>query len=196
MPFEIWFECFNRNSLICFCDGLIISKRILRASWNVIEPDIASLVLVNEIRDSLSSKFQEEYIRKTYNFCTSLPFPQKLANSSIPSSVITVESTSKHTISDFFSISLASRVFLLSWSARMRKYDYLDDLNSHLISWNLQFVIIPLVRIIVVQINLVSLRPLLCLPISAGITTKLVTALFILMLLMIMEMKKKLNDEY
>lgn len=40
----------NRNSLICCILGLIISKRNLRDSWNVIDPDIALFVLqVNAI---------------------------------------------------------------------------------------------------------------------------------------------------
>lgn len=55
----------------------MMSSLLLSASWNVMDPAIASLV----------------------NADTSWPFPQYAANSSIPSSWITVESTSKQTMS-------------------------------------------------------------------------------------------------
>lgn len=74
------------KSRICFCDGRIIFKRNVNASWKVIDPFIASRV----------------------NLATSWPLPQKFANSSIPSSLITVESTSKQTTCEFLIICTAS----------------------------------------------------------------------------------------
>lgn len=68
-----------RNSRICCCVGWMMFKRSRRASWNVIDPFIASFV----------------------KRATSWPLPQNCANSSMPSSRITVESTSKHTICEF-----------------------------------------------------------------------------------------------
>lgn len=43
--------------------------------------------------------YSAKYIKQlgTYNLLTSSPFPQNLASSSMPSSLMTVESTSKHT---------------------------------------------------------------------------------------------------
>lgn len=76
-----------RNSRICRCVGLMMSSRRLKASWNVIDPPIASLV----------------------RLATSWPFPQNSASSSMPSSWITVLSTSKQTISAAWMISLASK---------------------------------------------------------------------------------------
>lgn len=80
-----------RNSRIWDCEGLIISKRRLSASWKVIAPPIASFV----------------------RLLTSSPLPQNSANSSMPSSLMTVESTSKHTISADWIIRLASKTRLL-----------------------------------------------------------------------------------
>lgn len=63
-----------------------MSSRSWSASWNVIEPFIASRV----------------------RRATSAPLPQYLASSSMPSSVMTVESTSKHTTSALRMICAAS----------------------------------------------------------------------------------------
>lgn len=75
-----------RNSRICRCDGRIMLRRSRSASWNVMLPFIASLV----------------------SRATSCPLPQNFANSSIPSSRMTVESTSKQTTFEFLIISAAS----------------------------------------------------------------------------------------
>lgn len=75
MPGDSVLGCCCRKSVICVCDGRIMFSRSLKASWNVIEPFIASLV----------------------RRATSSPLPQNLASSSMPSSWITVESTSKQT---------------------------------------------------------------------------------------------------
>lgn len=78
-----------RNSRICCCVGWIMFKRNRSASWNVIDPFIASFV----------------------KRATSWPLPQNCANSSIPSSRITVESTSKHTTFEFCIIWAAPEAF-------------------------------------------------------------------------------------
>lgn len=69
----------------------MIFKRSRSASWNVIDPFIAS------------------FVRRA----TSWPLPQNCANSSMPSSLITVESTSKHTIC----------VFRITWAAPAAFFD-------------------------------------------------------------------------
>lgn len=78
-----------RNSRICCWLGWIMFRRSRSASWNVIDPFIASFV----------------------NRATSWPLPQNCANSSMPSSRITVESTSKHTTFEFRMIWAASEAF-------------------------------------------------------------------------------------
>lgn len=83
----------TKKSRICRCEGLMMSSLRRRASWKVIEPPIASRVRA----------------------ATSWPFPQNSASSSIPSSWITVLSTSKQTMSAARMISLASKTrFVLS----------------------------------------------------------------------------------
>lgn len=78
-----------RKSRICRCVGWMIFRRSRRASWKVIDPFIAS------------------FVRRA----TSWPLPQNFANSSIPSSRITVESTSKHTMSELRIICAAADAF-------------------------------------------------------------------------------------
>lgn len=80
-----------KNSRICCWVGWMIFKRSRSASWNVIDPFIAS------------------FVRRA----TSWPLPQNCANSSMPSSLITVESTSKHTIC----------VFRITWAAPAAFFD-------------------------------------------------------------------------
>lgn len=80
-----------RKSRICFWDGRMIFKRRRSASWNVIDPFMASRV----------------------RRATSCPLPQNLANSSMPSSRMTVESTSKQTTCERLMTSAASTPFFV-----------------------------------------------------------------------------------
>lgn len=90
-----------RKSLICVWLGFMISSLLLSASWNVMDPAIASRV----------------------NADTSCPLSQYAASSSMPSSLITVESTSKHIISadlikffaslDLFDLSIEGAVIIM-----------------------------------------------------------------------------------
>lgn len=89
MPGDNVLGCCCRKSVICVCDGRIMFSRSLKASWNVIEPFIASLV----------------------RRATSSPLPQNLASSSMPSSWITVESTSKQTTLESRIICAAAAAF-------------------------------------------------------------------------------------
>lgn len=88
--------CAFRKSRICCCVGRMMFKRNRRASWNVIEPPIAALV----------------------RRATSSPLLQNRASSSMPSSRITVESTSKHTTFEALMIWAASWAFfdLSAWN--------------------------------------------------------------------------------
>ena len=72
--------CYCSNSLNIYCDGLIKLSLAANDTSNGVLPPIACLV----------------------NSATYSPTPAKSASLSIPSSAMTVESTSKHTQSAFF----------------------------------------------------------------------------------------------
>ena len=95
------------KSRICVNVGCIIPRRTLRDSWNVIDPDMALAVLWE-----INNHQMIYNVYKTYKAATSSPLLQNLASSSMPSSCITVESTSKHTASACFRIFCTSALIL------------------------------------------------------------------------------------
>ena len=76
---------------------------MLNLSWRALRksmfPFIALVVLLNEIKPESENKGKRLKCSFMYISMTSRPLPQNSANSSMPSPVQTVESTSKHTAS-------------------------------------------------------------------------------------------------
>mmetsp|Transcript_34053 Transcript_34053/g.81895 ORF Transcript_34053/g.81895 Transcript_34053/m.81895 type:complete len:237 (+) Transcript_34053:221-931(+) len=87
-PGVSWSGCSSNNVRIDCLDGWSKSKRAFNASWNFIPPSMAAFVSAE----------------------TSSPFPKYSASTSIPSSAMTVESTSKQTASALYKAYIASGI--------------------------------------------------------------------------------------